>query len=151
MNPYAVENVTKMKIVLPLPRAEIWQRIATPAGLAKWLCASCEGTIERYQSMAFHWPDEDDKNFMVLEVVEGVSVEFGWFDRSKVKIMLEGDSPTILNLKVTYTRDDMGRDCQAVELGPWAFCLANLKSGLLGGPDLRTNDPKYRWRESYLD
>jgi uncharacterized protein YndB with AHSA1/START domain len=151
MNPYARDNVTRMKMVIRATPEEVWRMVATAEGLSKWLAASCSGEFVKYGEVRFKWFGDEDSRFIVFESVPMSTYEMGWFDRAKVRLTIEGDWPVTLTLKVTYQPGPDGKEAQAVELGPWAFALANLKSVILGGPDLRSKDPSLHWRESYID
>ncbi len=142
-----------MKVALPCSKAEAWRLIGTPEGLSSWFPVTVQGRMGIGEMLEFYWPSGTPDQFKVLDVREGDHWEMSWQagGDGRVRYSLRGDRPTTLELEVTYDNTERGRQWQLLEVGPWAFYLANLKSAALKGPDLRTRDPKVTWKDGHLD
>lgn len=74
-----------------------------------------------------------------------------WVEGAKVKYHLESENPVIFSLEVSYPDNEQGKATQLQEVAGWTFYLANLKSAVMGGADLRRKDSTYGWEESFID
>ena len=149
-NPYVQGHITKLKIILPCDGRKAWELIATPEGLAGWFPDCVVGKIAKDEEIEFHWPGEPPGKFTVLDVVEGRWWEMSWYDGSRIRYAIEENGHVIFKLEVSYSRDQKGKEIQILVLAPWGLMLANLKSRILNGPDLRNNDPAFPWKDGYL-
>jgi len=150
-NPYVQGHKTFMRVTLPCDMNRAWELIGTPAGLEKWFPKRCEGQIISGQKLIFHWLSDPANEFSVLEVMENKWWEMSWFEGGKVRYRLEDGSPVIFNLEVHYPESEKGKEIQILELPPWGFLLANLKSIASNGPDLRNQNTRFNWREGFIE
>jgi uncharacterized protein YndB with AHSA1/START domain len=151
MNPYIQGNITKLKVLLPGERKKVWQLTGTPQGMGKWFPIECLGKIAKGEILEFIWVAGAPDKFKVLEVKENESWMMEWVEGAQVRYRLEGESPVILILEVTYSDNEQGKATQLIEVAGWTFYLANLKSIVMGGPDLRRKDSSHSWKDSFID
>ncbi|EQB63502.1 MAG: hypothetical protein RBG1_1C00001G1081 [candidate division Zixibacteria bacterium RBG-1] len=151
MNPYIQGNITKLKVLLPGERKKAWQLVGTPQGMGKWFPLECLGKIAKGETIEFIWVAGAPEKFKVLDVKENESWEMEWVEGAKVKYHLESESPVIFSLEVSYPDNEQGKATQLIEVAGWTFYLANLKSVVMGGPDLRRKNSSYGWKEGFID
>lgn len=147
------------RIYLDAPVREIYDSFATAAGLAKWFLAMplyrnpggfCRAPEERAatgDTFTWNWLTGD----LVLQgkVLDADGPErfaFTFGEGTQVRVALSNHkNATLLELVQTFDNDVPGRDARHVDCyGGWSFYLANLKSVLEFGQDLRDRDPKHR-------
>jgi len=152
-NPYFLGNTTRLKVVLPISKAEAWRLIGTSQGLSSWFPVSAKGRMAVGEMLEFGWSSGPADRFGVLDWKEGEHWEMEWVagGPGRVRYSLRGEKPVVFELEVTYDNTEEGRKWQLVEAAPWAFYLGNLKSVAMKGPDLRTRDPKVSWKDGFLD
>ncbi len=151
MIPYIIENITRMKVVLPVKREKVWSLVGVAEGFSAWFPKSCQGKIAKGEILEFGWMSGSPDRFRVLEVVENQWWEMEWSDGATIRFSLDDENPVIFTLEVTYPKSPQGETAQMQEVTGWIFYLVNLKSILLNGPDLRNNNPSYSWRERFID
>ncbi len=151
MNPYIQGNTTKLKVLLPAKKSEVWQLMGTAEGMGKWFPLECVGKISKGETLEFRWGVGDPEEFEVLDYKENEFWEMRWLEGAKVRYSVEGDNPVILTLEVTYADTEQGKATQLLEVAGWSFYLANLKSVVMGGPDLRRKGDFYSWKEGFVD
>ena len=78
-------------------------------------------------------------------------MQMSWFNDGKVRYAIEGEKPHFLHIHVDYADTKDGKNDQLIELPGWSFFLANLKSLVLGGPDLRDNTGNNDWDKGFID
>jgi hypothetical protein len=101
--------------------------------------------------LEFGWLSDKPSKLKVLDVSERKFVEMEWLGGSIVKYSLDSDRPVEFTLEVKYPDSQKGKDAQILELPSWSFYLANLKSAIQGGPDLRNRDGSSLWKEGFVD
>jgi uncharacterized protein YndB with AHSA1/START domain len=154
MNPYIKENLTVLKVFLPVRADKAWELISTPKGIFSWFPKACLGQIVEGETLEFQWDSSNPDKFKVLQVVPNQYWEMEWVvadQGGKVRYGIKADNSIVFTLEVTYPRNPTGKEAQDSEVAPWSFMLANLKSIASGGPDLRSHHPSPIWKEGFID
>lgn len=151
MNPYVNGNDTILKIFLPVETSRAWELVATPQGTSSWFPKACLGQIAEGETVEFQWDSSKPDKFKVLKVEPGKYWEMSWVEGGKVRYAIKDENPVVFTLEVSYPATPTGREAQELEVAPWSFLLANLKSIALGGPDLRSRNPSPIWKEGFID
>lgn len=150
-NPHIVNNVIKLRVVLPCSKESVWRLIATPEGLASWFPPSCRGVIAKDEIIEFAWMNDSAYTFRVLELENGHFMEMEWIKGAKVRYSIDRENPVVVTIEATYPQTSEGKEQQLIEIAPWAFEITNLKSIAVGGVDLRSHDSKFSWRDGFID
>jgi len=151
MNPYIQGNTTKLKVLLLASKNKAWQLVGTAQGMEKWFPKECLGKIAKGEMIEFVWISGPPDKFKVLDVKENEFWEMSWVEGAKVRYSIDKDNPVIFTLEATYADNEKGKETQLLEVAGWTFYLTNLKSIVMGGPDLRRKDSTHSWKESFVD
>ena len=154
-NPYVIDNIIRIRVVLPCNRKEAWEFIGTAEGYARWFPETCSGSMVKGEKITCTWwgGEEGTDRYEILDAEEGVFVEHNWETApgGRVRYEIESDDPAVVRVEATYPRTTEGKSGQLIDVAPWAFAILNLKSVASGGVDLRCRDENRPHSRSYLD
>ena len=151
-------NSFTKKIAIKTPIDEVYQAWSTQKGIESWFlrCAIYTSTdgkkkapnelIEAGDTYLWHWhgyPDTVNESHKITAVNNKDKIQFGFTGNCLVTVTLSSlKDQTIVSLKQeNIPDDDNPKTNLLVGCGEgWTFYLANLKSILEGGIDLRNKD-----------
>ena len=159
MNPHSWAIFTK-RITINAPLDEVYRAWATPGGLERWFLRkatfrSVEGKardenalVQKGDAFTWHWhghPDSVVEKREVISANDKDKVQFTFSGGCLVTVVLKpiGDGVVVCALtQENIPFDDNPQTSLFVGCGEgWTFYLANLKSYLEGGIDLRNKNP----------
>ena len=152
--PFVRDNKTTLRVAINASLDVVWELLATPAGLARWLPAACRGEIETGTEFEMVWGESGTANDVSSHRVTLFDPRrrFG-FTWPGVQLDFElsrQNNLSIVRLACTYNVRDAYADVQTEELVGWTVHLLTLKSVAEGGLDLRTPGKAFSWDKGFI-
>lgn len=151
--PFVRDNRTTLKIPIRAPLDEVWELLATPAGLSRWLSLACEGDIGPDSTFRMAWSKEPRAETSTHRVTIWQPPQRFGFTWPAVQLSFDlgrQEGMTVVKLSCTYTAKEASTELQIEELVGWTMHLLTLKSIAEGGPDLRTPGDTFAWDKGYI-
>jgi uncharacterized protein YndB with AHSA1/START domain len=152
--PFVRDNKTTLKVAINAPQDVVWDLLATPEGLSRWLPVACAGNIGPSGQFEMAWADDpgpqDLSTHRVTIWEPRRRFAFTWPGVQLNFEIARQDIMTVVRLSCTYNAREAGSDQQLEELVGWTMHLLTLKSVAENGVDLRTPDRAFSWEKGFI-
>ena len=80
------------EIVLPAPRAEVWEALTEPERLEDWFANDVDLDLRPGGGASFRWSNGEERRATVTEVDFERRLTFEWDDEGEVELTLDDDA-----------------------------------------------------------